>query len=213
MAEKDDGKTFVLSAAAVSWGIETLRSQPIHSFFIAYLMIRQQGSRQGTADVEPSWSTLNDYLDVPGGPPGKPWFRPFWDQARNAGQDWMRRHPAGSWNTSSVRPETPGARVLDMEGKAYVLTDGHWDRAVEHLLHGERVPVVALSAFFYRNFGFTSDEPSIGPTDLIEEFRSDFGYQPGSDDVEFDALYSVSIPDRTDWFEPFSGLPEASDTP
>lgn len=197
--------TYVLSEEATRWGIEIISNQPIHSFFTAYLIVRQQAAEQETDRVVPDWSALDAYLDVPGGPPDKPWYRPFWDQAKNAGQNWMRKHPAGSWNPSSVRPGTPGAQVLDIDGKAWVLSEGHHDRALEHLLHGNRVSLMALCAFLYRNYGFTTDTPP-KPQEMFEVFRRDFGYRPDSDDEEFGTLYDLTVEplDAGNWFEPWT---------
>ena len=202
-SQSPPSQVFVLSRDVVKWGIEEIRSRRIHSFFAAYLVLRQQAGQQDTDAVVPNWKALDIYLTVPGGPPGKPYFRPFWDQARNAGQDWMKRHPAGSYNPSSIRPGTAGARVLGIDGKSYNFEENHWEFAREHLLHGSKVPLVALCAFLYRNYGFTTSGVSPHPGGLISIFRDDFVYRPDSDDIEFAYLYDTAIPDRTDWFVPF----------
>lgn len=196
-------QTFVLGLHAVRWGVQRLLATPIHGFFIAYLELRRQGVEQETATVQPDWHRLDDYLAVPGGPPGKPWFRPFWDQARNANQDWMRRHPAGSYNPTAIRPGTPGARVLGSSGgKHFTFPDDHWKLARQHLLHDKKLPVIPLALFLYRNYGFVSTGMSPHPTGLIDIFRTDFRYRPDAHDAEFAHMYDESFPERDDWFEP-----------
>jgi hypothetical protein len=66
-----------------------------------------------------------------------------------------------------------------------------------------------LATFYYRDFGFTTDGPSIGPPDLISVFREDFGYTSAADNAEFETLFAATLPDRTDWFEPWT--PPASE--
>jgi hypothetical protein len=208
MAGADDtaAATWVLNTGVVRWGIEQLQNRPIHSFFTAYLLIRQQAAREQTSVVQPDWATFGTYFDVPGGPPGKATFRPFWDQARNAGQDWIKHHPAGSYNPSSVRANTPGRMVLGIteDNKSYILGDDHWRLARQYLLRDQRAPVIALCTFLYRNYGFQTNGVSPDPHGLVAIFREDFGYRPDDDDEEFEYLYDPSILERTDWFVPIT---------
>jgi hypothetical protein len=201
--------TWALSVDVVQWGIEQLRAQPIHSFFAAYILLRQQSAREATDTVTPNWAEYSRYYKVPG-VPGSPIFRPFWDQARNAQQHWIRDHPRGSYNPSSVRAGTAGRHVLGVsaDNKSWIFTPDHWKRAKEDLLHGRYVPAIALFVFLYRNDGFQTNGVSPPPHGLIDIFREDFGYQPGADDEEFDYLYDTTVPERTDWFE---SAPEAPD--
>ncbi|MBA3740325.1 MAG: hypothetical protein H0W98_04140 [Chloroflexi bacterium] len=62
---------------------------------------------------------------------------------------------------------------------------------------------MALCAFLYRDFGFTTDGISPAPAALIDIFRMDFGYRLDSDDIEFEHLYDANVPAREDWFVPF----------
>jgi hypothetical protein len=200
---RGEQRFFVLSPSIVRWAVRTLREQAIHSFFTAYLIIRRQASLLETTEVEPNWEPLNVFLNVPGGPPEKPWFRPFNQQTDSTAYDWMKRHPAGSWNTSSVRTGTPGAEVLEIRGKAFLLPENHFELALQHLLYGERAQVLAIGTFFYRNFAFTSDSAEIGPKDLVDLFRRDFGYRAPEDDREFETIFQIDVPERADWFEPW----------
>jgi len=201
----EDRTTFVLGPEAIRWGVEQLREVKAHGFLIAYLEIRRQAIEQDADRVQPEWSRMNGYLEVPGGPIiGKPWFRPFWDQANNNHQEWMRAHPAGSYNTSAIRPGTPGDLVLPVDGKEFVLTEGHAARARAVLLHDEQVPALPLALFLYRNYGFQSPNGvSPLPFELVDIFRKDFRYDAGRFDGEFDELFSVELPERYDWFVPF----------
>jgi len=141
------------------------------------------------------------FLRVPGGPPGKPNFRPFWNQTRDAGQDWLNANLAGSYAPSSLR--SLPRRVVDIGDGGFSLKEDHWQLARQHLLYDDRVPAVALCAFLYRDFGFTTDGISPAPAALIDIFRMDFGYRLDSDDIEFEHLYDANVPAREDWFVPF----------
>lgn len=202
--EDSSGTLWVLNPDVVRWGIHELSEQRIHTFFPAYLLIRQQAARQQASTVQPDWATWGTYFDVPGGPPDKASFQPFSDQTLTPSQRWVRHHPAGSYNPSSVRPNTPGRRVLGVtdDNKAYVLEENHWELARTHLLRDERVPVIALCAFLYRNYGFETTGVSPSPLGLVDIFREDFGYRPDEDEAEFRHLYDSSVPERDDWFLP-----------
>lgn len=198
-----DRPTFVLGSGVVRWAIDQLVGQRIHPFFPAYIAIRRAaGQRESLEGIHPRWEDLEQFLRVPGGPPRKPNFRPFWHQSSAAGQHWLNANLAGSYAPSSVRTVPRRVIALDNSG-GFALGEHHWELAREHLLFKDRLSATALCAFLYRDFGFTTDGRSPQPDDLIEIFRHDFGYHTGIDDVEFDHLYSKTIPERSDWFEPF----------
>ena len=72
------------------------------------------------------------------------------------------------------------------------------------------MPVYPLAIFYYRNFGFTNDGPALSPDGLIDVFREDFNFLTEAEMAEFDLLSSAGIPDRTDWFEPWSPPADAT---
>lgn len=199
-----DRPTFVLELSVIRWGIGVLVSRRTHPFFPGYLEIRRAASQQGAlTEIHPSWDDIGQFLRVPGGPPKRPYYRPFWDQSSGAGQHWMNENLAGSYAPSSIRHGTVPRKVVDIDGDGnFSLKDKHWELARKHLLHDEQMPVLPLCVFLYRDFGFTTDGPSIGPHNLIQVFREDFGYRSDADDAEFSHLYDAHLPDRTDWFAP-----------
>jgi hypothetical protein len=199
-AGEGDRPIFVLTTSVVRWGIEQLQSQKVHTFFPAYLEIRRTAiESESDAEIYPDWSNLEKHLQVPGGPPRKPNFRPFWHQTRKGGEDWMNANIAGSYAPSSIR-KVP-ATVVDPDGSGYALKGNHAELALENLLFGERLPAYPLAVFYYRDFGFTTDGPSLPAQGLMEIFRQDFAFD--ADSPEFDVLFSSALPDRTDWFEPW----------
>jgi hypothetical protein len=194
-----DLATYVLRIETVRWAIERLRALEIHSFFIAYLHIRRQaGRQQRTDDIAADWSDLGVFLEVPGGPEGKPYFRPFWTGGRSHGQEWLNQNIAGSYAASSLR-EVP-KRVIDVNGSHFMLPRQHWQRAREHLLYENKAPLWPTAIFLYRDFGFEMD---VGRPELLEIFRQDFGYRSPEDDREFEELFDPKpVPHDNRWFEP-----------
>jgi hypothetical protein len=196
------GSHFVLTIDAVKESIAELNSRSIHPFFPAYLHLRQQSAVQGTTDaIRPNWNELGELLEVPGGPYGKPFYRPFWSGPSNAGQEWLNRNLAGSYAPSSIR--TVPRKVIDINSDgSFRLLERHWDLALEYLANGVKLPVVALAGFFFRDFGFLAAEPP-GPADLVQEFFGTFGYELRPNTEEMEHLYSDGWIGNEDlaWFE------------
>ena len=196
-----DTETYVLTIEAVRASIDLLQEQHIHPFFPAYLHLRQQGVKyEEEGFITPNWSELGELLEVPGGPAGRPYFRPFWTQRREAGQEWLNRNLAGSYAPSSIRNVPRKVIRLNSDG-TFGLLPNHWVLARKHLADDRKIPVVALAGFFLRNYGFrATDPPEL--RDLIEEFARTFRYDQDIHDDEFHHLYTAtwSRPDIA-WFE------------
>lgn len=191
---------FVLTTEVVRWGIEQLQSRKVHTFFPAYLEIRRTAIEgESESEIHPDWGNLEKYLHVPGGPTGKPNFRPFWHRTRRGGEDWMNANIAGSYAPSSIR-KLP-ANVVSPDSSGYALKNEHAQLALEHLLLGQPMPIFPLAVFYYRDFGFTTDGPALSPTGLIDVFRQDFAFNSPTGRGDFEVLFSTGVPDRTDWFE------------
>lgn len=198
--------TYVLTLPAVRWAIDELRGSKIHPFFLAYLQLRKNAAEEGGGVIVPHWDELGDLLSVAGGPPGKPYYRPFWHgDVDDPGRYWLNRNIAGSYAPSSVRAVP--RQVVDIIDGEYSLKPNHAELAVEHLLYGEQVSAIALAAFFYRDYGFTAAPPGApSPFDLPPVLRDDFRF--GGDD-DFALLFHDGIPQVDfSWFEPFADEPE-----
>jgi hypothetical protein len=208
VGEAVDLNTFVISLGAVRASIEILRGSPIHQYFPAYLHLRQQGARQGTWDaIAPKWNEVGHFLDVPGSESGRPYLRPFGTRDRDPGSEWLNRNLAGSYAESSLRQGQPPLKVVQGNGNGtFSMKEKHWELARLHLCSGEKVSVLALAGYYFRNYGFVSGAVPTS-ANLIEEFRSTFGYSP-EDEEEFQYLFNESWdgPDVT-WFEEWSAAP------
>jgi hypothetical protein len=167
---------YVLTVDAVRWALDQLKSQKIHPFFVAYLFLCKWASAQRTtSEIAPEWGELADYLSVAGGPPGKPYYRPFWHGTVNdPGRYWLNPNLAGSFAPSSLR-NVP-ALIVDVSDGLFSLKPDHEMLALEHLLYGEPVSAVALGAFLYRDYGFHYQSLVPIPEALTDVFRQDFDY-------------------------------------
>lgn len=196
------GTIYVLTLDAVQYCVDALQQRRIHPWFAAYLHLRQQSARQGTqTEIAPDWNELGAYLEVPGGPYGQPYFRPFWNGPANAGQNWLNPNLAGSYAPSSLRAVPK--RVIDVVGQRFVLRDRHWELARTFLTDDKQVPLLALAVFFLRDFGFRSQEVP-EPKDVSRLFLDDFGYQLPNDEEEVAHLYDLTWKGADgSWFEVF----------
>jgi hypothetical protein len=175
----------------------------MHQFMPGYLQLRRVAGKVGkTTDLSPDWSGLGALLAVPGGP--HPYFRPFWNGARNANQEWLNKNLAGSFAPSSLRNVPLRVIEIDPTTKHFSLRSHHWEAARENLLFGEQLSVAALAGFFLRNYAVvTAGDP---PTreHLVALFREEWGYLRPMDDQEYFYLYDETPPfDPVDWFEPW----------
>jgi len=193
---------YVLRLPVVRESIDVLLGRDTHQFFPAYLHLRRRAAAGGSlATLTPDWGEVHTWLDVPGGPFGKPNLRPFWQGKRHAGQEWMGKNLAGSYSPSSLRQAPREVVEIDDNGR-YTLRPRHWELARLHLLSDQTLPVLALAAFLFRNFTVTSDEP-MTPQVLVPVFRHYFGYQTPDDDEEFAYLFDVTNPlEIEDWYQP-----------
>jgi hypothetical protein len=215
---------------AIRWAVDKLTSRRVHPFFIAYLQIRATGVETGNmSQIRPQWARLGKYLEVPGGPPGKPYYRPFLDRVHDPTRYWMNQNLAGSWAPSSLREGQPPLEVVDRVGQGYSLKDNHARLAWHHLLFDDTLSVMALGVYLYRNHGFHAEGRESKPLDVIAAFASEFGFpewridstgtvpdhrridpvtgrvRGRTSNADFFTLFDLTIPERSNgWFEEFS---------
>ncbi|CEG92085.1 hypothetical protein LJ114_02585 [Propionibacterium freudenreichii] len=197
----------VVAIPVVKDGITTLKERRIHELFPAYLEVRRLAASMNPGEeVRPDWHEVARLLDMPGGPPNKPNYRPFSSTKKKSESGyWYNKNLAGSYAPSSIRT-TAGFMVDD--GK-YVLPVDHATQALAKLLYGKRVPAWALAAFYLRNDGFVFAGDG-GLSELISAFKHEFAFDQGAD---FGILFDDAAPDSppATWFEPFTQPEEVSD--
>ena len=190
----DERTTWVLSLDTVRQAIARLTEIRAHPFFLAYLHLRSRAASSGSdSNIRPSWNNeLAPYIYMPGGPPKKPYYRPLFDPPGNPSRYWLNENLAGSFAPSSLREGKPPMQVVQRGtvDKTFSLRPSHAQRALEHLLFGERLPAYTFSSFLYRDFGFLTDGAEPEPVDLLEIFQGDWHFtgNPGYEQ-DLDTLF------------------------
>jgi hypothetical protein len=203
---------WVLTNEAVRRAIQQLRAQSVHPYFPAYLHLRRQAARQGTAqDIEPDWQELSPFLQLRGAPTSKPHFRPFTSGTGASGAEWLNPNLAGSFAPSSLRQGQPPLKVVEISTTrgGFNLKPKHWELARTHLLSEVKLPLWAVAAFVLRDFALEDYPSEPGYDDLEVAFAEVFGYEgPGSED--FEHLYDrTPAHDIEHWYEQFQTGAEA----
>ena len=194
MVELSEPNTYVFSRVTVLRSIRTLVDCKIHEHFAGYMAILR--GIKAAAPGEPVrskviWDLHNRYLRVEGELDRKVYVRPFASRG-NKGLVTFNPNVAGSYGASSIRARGKLSEVIEVDGEGqnatYDLKDGHAALARQSLLKN-KVPVGALAAFFFRDFGFHLESPDVAR--VIRLFRDEFGLaeeSPKEQEV-FEALF------------------------
>jgi predicted ATPase len=194
----------------VAESFKSLRSHRIHALFAGYLCLQQQAGRLGRLeDLQPDFvSFFERFFRVEHHPIGTPYLKPFTDVKPSIKNLWLNENVAGSYAPSSLRPDQPFRKVVDVvvnkKYSKYSLFKNHAQLVREHLLHGEKIPLADLAIFLYRDFGLIGNSPKV--SDLIDVFAVDFGYATKSGaprNEDFHMIYSLESTNQQDkdWLE------------
>lgn len=198
--------TWTIRPDVVRAAMAHLGSRTMPSFFIAYLHFRERSiATGGLTGLRWDWDMLKPSLALPGGPEGKPFYRPFLETSRGA-SNWMNYNLSGSWSPRSTRSGGPAREVIsfhDDDPRAQVtLRQGHVQLALEHLLGGHPVPAVSWAVWWLRDYGFAPTPAAQQPYLVVEAFRAMFRFT-GEDSDDFGTLFDVpEVLPHQDWFEP-----------
>lgn len=195
MVEPSEQNTYVFTKDAVLRSIRVLETIRIHEHFPGYLAILR-----GLKSAEPGepvrskaiWDLHNRYLSVQEHDEKSVYVRPFASRG-SRGLEVFNPNVAGSYGASSIRARGKLSEVIEVEGEGanatYGLKPGHASLARQFLLKG-KVPVGAMAAFFYRDFGFHLDSRDVQR--VIDLFRVEFGLSESDPDEKqvFETLFS-----------------------
>ncbi|MCF6101771.1 hypothetical protein [Mesorhizobium muleiense] len=189
--------TYVFKKEVVLRSIGKLEQNPIHEHFAGYLAIlRAQQGNQGLPIHFGDIAEFHEkYLRVIGASDRAPYVRPF--KSRGQGLEAFNSNVAGSYAPGSLRSKGKLIEVIKVVGErqsaTYTLRDGHASLALDRLLKGRKVPIGALTAFLYRDYGFRIDPPNI--QSVVALFRSEFGLAAGvgSQKRIFDILFADDL--------------------
>lgn len=190
--------------------METLASRNIDPAFIYYIYLREQALVGELASASPSAPEVESLLRMPGGPNGKPFYRPM--KERGAGGKgevlresfWVAENVPGSWSPKSLK-RLKGAGWLVNDANQYELPADHVARARKTLLNDVPVSAVAFGGYFLRNDGFVIDgDPSA--SDVVEGLRARFVFR-AEHDLDFATLFDPTPPANVQfsWFESVGG--------
>jgi hypothetical protein len=135
---------------------------------------------------------FDDYFRIKRDESDTPYFVPF-NESETDSIDlmWFNQNVAGTYAPSSVRSTSPLLKIAEIEqsghNSKWALTDEHWKLARHELADGSKIPVESLAAFLFRDYAFTSDDPSAFT--VVEAFVEEFGYELGGRD--FTHLYKT----------------------
>lgn len=190
----------------VAQSFRHLREQKTHTLFAGYIYLQRRASQLGRLEnLEPKFLPFfEQFFYVDNHPLGTPFIKLFTEQKASAKNLWLNANVAGSYAPSSLRPDQPFRKVVNIKEKTYSLPPDHASRAFEHLLYFAPVQVADLAVVLYRDFGLL--EKSITIQDLIDIFAYEFGYsaeEGKNPNTDFQKLYSIESVQNwnKDWLE------------
>ncbi len=188
---------YVFGIDAVRRSIDSLLTNKNHEHVPGYLaLLRSQKVRVGTpSQISDIVEVYDRYLKVLDAEGDRPYLRPFVSRGRTI---WFNDNVSGSYAPSNVKAEPgPFFRVVDVSGSGlsttYALPVDHAARASLHLLKGHKLPVTALTAFLYRDYGLRLASPSI--ESAVAVFRDEFCLR--NDDTNQKAVFDELFVDDT----------------
>lgn len=178
MAEPNsDDPIYVFTKDAIRRSVAELTRNATHEHLPGYLAImRAQADGSGLPGKSGDIANLYDrYLRIAESTDKYPYVRPF--MSRGKGLKLSNKNVAGSYAVSNRRAGGPYFQVVDVTGgkqnTEYRLHTDHANLAMTHLLQGNQLPIVATTAFFYRDYGFKLKFPTVAA--VVSLFRSEFG--------------------------------------
>ncbi|MCG6116151.1 MAG: hypothetical protein MEQ84_13245 [Mesorhizobium sp.] len=191
-------KIYVFSRDAVIKGTRLLVAEKRHEHFCGYLALLRANRRHAGVPAQAAEITeaFDRYFLVPDASADKPYLLPFSSRR----QQLTRFNPnvAGSYAPSSIRNTLLNVVEVERAGRltTYQLRENHASAALDRLLKGQRVPIISLTAFMYRDYGFRMEAPSVSSvTDL---FRDEFGLREEVADEK--AVFGTLFTDDADSF-------------
>lgn len=199
-------KPVVIRPSIVARSLTRLREQKTHTLFAGYLYLQQRSTELGRLDdLQPVFLPFfKKFFEVANHPLGTPYIKIFTEQKASERNLWLNENVAGSYAPSSLRPNQPFRKVVDIKEREYSLPSNHAARALEFLLYGNPVQIFDLAVVLYRDYGFVKTAFTIH--DLISVFTFEFGYadQPGATPNEnFELLFHLDSEESwdEDWLE------------
>lgn len=196
----------VIRQSIVARSLTRLREQKTHTLFAGYLYLQQRATQLGRLnDLQPEFLQFyKQFFEVVNHPLGTPYIKIFTEQKASPRNLWLNENVAGSYAPSSLRPNQPFRKVVEIKEREYSLPPDHAMSALKYLLYGKPVQVADLVILLYRDYGFIKKTFAI--QDLISVFAYEFGYvdkHEAMPNEDFNLLFSLETAAHwdEDWLE------------
>lgn len=184
---------YSVTVNAVREAVIDLRKRKLHPNLAGYLCVKRDVRSSAAGQlVKPKFKGFFDeFLAVPAG--NGPYLVPFKETGSLDSSPWFNGNVAGSYAPSSLRDGGTFLKVcaVDRETSQFSLRENHAQLALSHLAASQKIPVMPLAVFLYRDFMF--EAPTLPSTEqLIAAFRDEFGYRESvtNEANEFSLLFS-----------------------
>jgi hypothetical protein len=195
-----------IQPSVVAGALYRLRSKPTHTLFPGYLHLKQRSIELDTLkNLKPDFKAFyRKFFQVANHPLGSPYIKIFTEKKPSSQNLWLNENVAGSYAPSSLRPNQSFRQVVIIQNKEYSMPEDHAELAFDFLMSNEKVSVVDLSIFLYRDYGFVKENFKI--EDLVSIFAFEFGYSDEPDGTlndEFHILFDSTKPStiKENWLE------------
>jgi hypothetical protein len=162
--------------------VENLLNRKTHPAFAGYLALCEDATlHDSVTNLRPNFKAFFDnYLAVPGGPEGRPYYRPFWHQGSSRVKAWYQSNVAGSFSPRSALRISNLMRCIDVDDieGMFSLKSEHQALALEHLALGTPIEILDVAVYLLREYQF--DDPAVTTHDLIDEFANRFFFKDRS---------------------------------
>jgi hypothetical protein len=190
----------VIKKEIVARSLRQLREQKTHALFAGYLYLQYRATQlKRLNDLQPAFLPFfKQFFLVANHPLGTPYIKVFTEQKASKKNLWLNENVAGSYAPSSLRPDQPFRKVVDIEGKTYSLPIDHAARALKYLLYSKPVQAADLAVVLYRDYGLLDGTVTINS--LVDIFAYEFGYTVESGATpndNFNILFSMQS--ANDW--------------
>lgn len=167
--------------------IQHLRTRKIHRQFVGYLAICEAANVAHRQDeLRPNFKKFcSRFLLVGEADTDSPYLVPFNEGGSRDASTWLNSNVAGSYAPSSLRPQAPLRRIVDVYGAGreatFSLKSEHETLCLEHLLFKQPVDALALAGFLLRDHSFfVTGDTEMGHELVIIDFLELLGFaNPG----------------------------------
>ena len=125
----------------------------------------------------------------------RPYIVPF-SESEGLGRIFFNKNVSGSYSPSSLRPGYAFRQVVDVNGTKtnarYTLPEDHAALALNYFLYGQRLSMISLAIFLFRDYAFKIENTDDYLEILISEFALEFNINKFDGSGLFDMAFEDS---------------------